>query len=152
PSGLQDPVALGRGHAFIATGDGSLRAFVLRTGQLDWQRDDGAALLRVHGGDLFVLTHARALLAVDERGRLLYTYEPGWDGEPPLLLPGREWLVVHNADGRRVRLSRELLRLTGGSRDHLLRGERESLARGDERAALRELDAVLALEPGLGVA
>jgi outer membrane protein assembly factor BamB/tetratricopeptide (TPR) repeat protein len=152
PAGLQDPMVLGRGHAFIASTDGPLRAFVLRTGQLDWQREDGASALRVHDGELFVLTHARVLVAVDERGRQLYTYEPGWDGEEPLLLPGRDWIVVQNADGTRVRLNRELLRLTGGSRDHLLRGARESQKRGDSKGALRQFDAALALEPGNGTA
>jgi outer membrane protein assembly factor BamB len=152
PSGLQDPIAIGRGHAFLAANDGPLRAFVLRTGQLDWQRDDGASMLRVHDGELFVQTHARVLLAVSERGRLLYDYEPGWDGEEPVLLPGRDWMVVHNANGKRVRLNRELLRLTGGNRDHLLRGGREALRRGDTKGALRELDALLALEPGGGIA
>jgi len=152
PSSLQDVVALGRSHAFIAATDGPLRAFSLRSGQLDWQRDDGASTLRAHGGDLLVLTHARVLLAVDERGRQLYAYETGWDGDEPALLPTRDWVVVQNADGRRVGLSRELMRLTGGSRDHLLRGERESLRRGDARGALRELDALLALEPGNGTA
>jgi len=152
PAGLQDPVALGRSHVFIAATDGPLRAFALRTGQLDWQREDGASVLLPHEGELFVLTHARVLLSLDDRGRQLYSYEPGWDGEDPMLLPTREWMVVQNADGRRVRLNRELLRLTGGARDHLLRGERESLSRGDTRGALRELDAVLALEPGNGTA
>jgi outer membrane protein assembly factor BamB len=152
PSSLQDAISLGRGHAFIASTDGPLRAFVLRSGQLDWQREGGAASLRARDGELFVLTHARVLLAVDERGRLLYSYETGWDGEEPLLLPSREWVVIHNADGRRIRLSRELLRITGGSRDHLLRAERESLRRGDRRGALREIDALLALEPGNGTA
>lgn len=150
PADIQDALAIGSGHAFIAGADGPVRAFVLRNGQLDWQREDLAASLRVHGGHLFILTHARMLLAVDPRGRLLYSYEAGWDGEDPLLLPAREWVVVHNPDGRRVRLNRELLRLTGGSRDHLFRGERENLRRGDMAGALRELDALLALEPGNG--
>lgn len=152
PAGLQDPVAVGGQHLFLATADGSLRAFSLRTGQPDWQREDGVSALEAHGNELFVLTHARVLLAVDRRGRLLYSYEPGWAEEEPVLLPGRDWLVVHNADGRRIRLNRELLRLTGGRRTHLLRAERESLRRGDVAAALRELDAVLALEPGSGEA
>ncbi len=152
PAGMQDALAIGNGHAFVAAADGPVRAFVLRNGQLDWQREDLASSLRVHGGHLFILTHARMLLAVDQRGRLLYSYEAGWDGEDPLLLPAREWVVVHNADGRRVRLSRELLRLTGGSRDHLFRAERENLRRGDASGALRELDALLALEPGNGTA
>lgn len=152
PSGMQDALAMGGGSAFLAAADGPLRAFVLRTGQLDWQREDGVAALRAHGGDLFVLTHARTLQALDARGRLLYGYEAGWDGEEPLLLPTRDWVVVQNADGRRVKLSRELLRLTGGARDHLLRGERESLRRGDAQGALREVDALLALEPGNGTA
>lgn len=152
PAGMQDALTLGGGSAYIAGTDGPLRAFGLRTGQLDWQREDGVAALRAHGGDLFVLTHARTLLALDGRGRLLYGYEAGWDGEDPLLLPTRDWVVVHNADGRRVRLSRELLRMTGGARDHLLRAERESLRRGDAAGALRELDALLSLEPGNGAA
>lgn len=152
PAGMQDALAIGNGHAFVAAMDGPVRAYVLRNGQLDWQREDLASSLRVHGGHLFILTHARMLLAVDPRGRLLYSYEAGWDGEDPLLLPAREWVVVHNPDGRRVRLSRELLRLTGGSRDHLFRAERENLRRGDASGALRELDALLALEPGNGTA
>ncbi len=152
PAGLQDPVALGRGHAFIGSSEGPLRAFVLRTGQIDWMRDENAASLRVHDGELLVLTHARVLLAVDERGHQLYSYEPGWGGEDPVVLPGRDWLVVHNADGARVRLDRELLRLTGGSRDHLLREARLDIRRGDRKGALRELDGVLALEHGNGTA
>jgi outer membrane protein assembly factor BamB len=152
PAGLQDPIALGRGHAFLAAAEGPLRAFVLRTGQLDWQREDAAAALRFHDGELFVLTHARTLLAVDERGRPLYGYEPGREGEDPVLLPGRDWLVVHNADGTRARLNRGLLRIMGGNRDHLLRGARAKGRGGDPRGALRELDAVLALEPGNGTA
>jgi outer membrane protein assembly factor BamB len=152
PAGLQDPIALGRGHAFVSAVDGPIRAFVLRTGQLDWMREESAAMLRVQDGELLVLTHARVLLAIDERGRRLYTYEPGWDDEDPILLPGREWLVVHNADGSRIRIDRELLRLTGGSRDYLLVGARASAARGDRKGALRALDAVLALEHGNGTA
>jgi hypothetical protein len=152
PSGLQDPLVVGRGHAFLASSGGPLRAFSLRTGRLDWQRDIGASALRAEGGELFVLTHARTCLAVDERGRLLYTYETGWTEEEPLLLPTRDWLVVQQAGGARTRLNRELLRLTGTHRDYLFHEVNADLSRGDPRGALRELNDLIALEPGNGAA
>ncbi|MCD6023173.1 MAG: hypothetical protein K0Q91_89 [Fibrobacteria bacterium] len=152
PSGLQDPLVLGRGHAFLASGGGPLRAFSLRTGRLDWQRDIGASALRAEGGELFVLTHARTCLALDERGRLLYTYETGWTEEEPLLLPTRDWLVVQQAGGGRTRLNRELLRLTGPHREYLFHEVNANLARGDARGALKELNSLIALEPGNGAA
>jgi outer membrane protein assembly factor BamB len=152
PAGLQDPLALGRGHVFIAATGGPLRAISLRTGRVDWQRNDGASTLRADGGELFVLTHARTCLALDEKGRLLYSYEMGWSEEEPLLLPARDWLVVQQADGDRTRLNRELLGLTGGHRDYLFHEIGASLRRGDARGALRELNALIALEPGNGLA
>ena len=151
PSGLQDPLVLGRGHAFLATG-GTVRAFSLRTGQLDWQREEGASALRADGGELFILTHARTCLAIDEKGRLLFNYEMGWTEEEPLLLPTRDWLVVHQATGARTRLNRELLRLTGGHRDYLFHDVNASLTKHDTRGALRELNTLIALEPGNGLA
>jgi outer membrane protein assembly factor BamB len=152
PSGLQDPLVLGRGHAFLAQTGGPLRAFSLRTGQLDWQRDDGASSLRADGGDLFILTHARTCLAVDEKGRLLFNYEMGWTEDEPLLLPTRDWLVVQQASGARTRLNRDLLRLTGGHREYLFHDVNASLAKRDARGALRDLNELIALEPGNGSA
>jgi outer membrane protein assembly factor BamB len=152
PAGLQDPVAIGRTHAFIAQTDGPLRAFTLRTGQLDWQRDDGVSALRADGGELFVLTHARTCLALDEKGRQLFSYEMGWSEEDPVLLPTRNWLVVQRPNGTRTRLNRELLRLTGAHRDFLFSGLQRDLRTRDPRAALREVNALIALEPGNGAA
>ena len=152
PASLQDPLVLGRSHAFLASTGGPLRAFSLRTGQVDWQRDDGASALRAEGGDLFILTHARTCLAVDEKGRLLFHYEMGWTEDEPLLLPTRDWLVVQQASGSRTRIDRELLRLTGGHREFLFSEVNAQLGRRDGRGALRELNGLLALEPGNGTA
>ncbi len=153
PAGLQEPVALGRAHLYLASAEGTLRAFSVRTGQPEWQREQDASGLLFHGGELLVTASDRTLLAMNERGRTLYAYEPSRDGEEdPMLLPGRDWIVVQAADGRRVRLDRDLLRVVGNKRDYLLRSSRERSRRGDISGALRALDSVLAYEPGNGTA
>lgn len=151
PSGMQDQLSLGRGHAFLVGGEGQLRAFDLRTGQLDWQRDEDIAEVHPSGREVFALTHDQTCLALDEKGQTLFTYEAGW-GSDPLLLPTQDWLVVQQADGHRVRLNRELLRLTGGDRGYLFQRVDENLKRHDSPGSLNALNAVLALEPGNGVA
>lgn len=153
PAGPQDPAALGRAHLFLASSEGGLRAFALRTGQPEWQREQNAASLVFHEGELLVTASDRTLIALSERGRMLYSYEPSREGEQdPLLLPGRDWIVLQAADGRRVRLDRGLLRVVGDRRDHLLRPARDLSRRGDAAGALRALDTLLAYEPGNGVA
>ncbi|HEX2612527.1 MAG TPA: PQQ-binding-like beta-propeller repeat protein, partial [Fibrobacteria bacterium] len=153
PASLQDAVALGRSQLFIASADGFLRAFALRTGQPEWQREQDASGLSFRDGELLVTGSDRTLTVLSERGRPLYAYEPSRDGEQdPVVLPGRDWIVVQSADGRRVRLDRGLLRIVGQNRDYLLRASRDRARRGDGAGALRALDSVLAFEPGNGSA
>ena len=71
-AGLQDPVALGRSHLFHASSEGSLRAFALRTGQPEWQREQDAAALSFRDGELIVTASDRTLTVLSERGRPLY--------------------------------------------------------------------------------
>ena len=151
PSGMQDQLTLGREHAFLIGAEGQLRAFDLRTGQLDWQRDEDISEVHPSGREVFALTHDQTCIALDEKGRTLFTYEVGW-GADPMLLPTQDWLVVQQADGRRVRLNRELLRLTGGDRAYLFLKVDENLKRHDSQGTLNALNSVLSLEPGNGIA
>ncbi len=152
PAGLQEAFSIGRELAFTTDGEGPVRALSLRTGRVVWRRDLGAETLIAHGDEAFVTTHARTLVALDAAGQILYEYETGWDREPPLMLPARDWLVLHAADGSRVRLDRELLRAAGKDRSYLLHAAREAGGSGDARRALESLDSLLALEPGNGIA
>ncbi len=151
PSEMQDQLVLGHEHAFLVQNQGALKAFELRTGQMDWQHDDGIAEILPAADGLFALTHAGTCLSLGEDGRTLFRYEVGW-GHDPLLLPTRDWLVVQRADGQRVRLNRELLQMTGDDRSYLFRGVQDCLKRHDEEGALRALDTLLELEPGNGEA
>jgi outer membrane protein assembly factor BamB len=153
PGNLQDAVALGRSHLFMAGADGVLRAFGLRTGQPEWQREQDVSALLFDDGELIVTSSDRTLTVLNERGRTLYGYEPSREGEQdPVLLPARDGIVVQSADGRRVRLDRGLLRIVGQNRDYLLRDARARAGKGDAGGAARALDSVLALEPGNGQA
>ncbi len=72
PANMQDPLTLSREHAFLVGGEGQLRAFDLRTGQLDWQRNDDISEVVSSGNELFALTHDETCLAMDEKGRTLF--------------------------------------------------------------------------------
>ncbi len=84
-----------------------------------------------------------------KRGARCSTYEAGW-GTDPVLLPTQDWLVVQQANGSRVRLNRELLRLTGGDRSYLFQNVHDDILHHDASGALSALNAILALEPGNG--
>jgi hypothetical protein len=151
PGLLQEKLVLGGERAYLVSAKGQLRAYDLATGHLEWQRDAQASQLTVFGDALFATTYAQTIAAFDTRGASLWNYEYGWDHEPALL-PTEDWLVLHYPDGKRVKLDRSLLRVTGNSAGFKFLDYRAREAERDWKGALGALGQVLALEPGNGEA
>jgi outer membrane protein assembly factor BamB len=151
PSLLQEKLILGGAHAYLVTTKGQIKSYDLATGQLEWQRDAQAVQLTAFGDALFATTYAQTVVCFDARGNPQWSYEYGWDREPTLL-PNEEWLVLHYPDGRRIKLNRELLRVTGNADGFKFLDYRAREAEKDWKGALGALSKVLALEPGNGQA
>jgi outer membrane protein assembly factor BamB len=130
---------------------GSVRALSLETGALAWQRDLLASHIVTYGQELFATTFAQTCIGLDAKGRTLWTYEYGW-GREPALLPTGEWLVLHYGDGKRVKLNRELMKVTGRDQDLKFRDFRAREEAKDWKGALSGLGRILDLEPGNGEA
>lgn len=151
PSAIQEKFVLGEGRAYLVTAKGVVRAYALESGQIEWQKDLLAGQVLPFGGDLYVTTFAQTCLALDRKGRVQWSYEFGWNQEPALL-PNEEWLVLHYPDGKRVKLNRELLRVTGNSDAFKFMAFHAHEKENDWKAALNDLNRILALEPGNGQA
>lgn len=151
PGLLQEKLVLGEDRAYLVTAKGQLRAYDLATGHLEWQRDAQASQLTVFGDALFATTYAQTVAAFDTRGAPLWNYAYGWDHEPALL-PTEDWLVLHYPDGKRIKLDRGLLRVTGNAAGFKFLEYRAREAERDWKGALGALSQVLALEPGNGEA
>jgi outer membrane protein assembly factor BamB len=151
PSPIQEKLILGEGRVYFVTPKGVVRAYQIENGQLEWQKDLLASQVTPFGDELFVTTFAQTCLAVDRKGRTQWTYEFGWNHEPSLL-PSEEWLVLHYSDGKRVKLNRELLRVTGNSDAFKFMGYNARETEKDWKGALADLNRILALEPGNGQA
>lgn len=151
PSLLQEKIVLGNGRLYLVTTKGSVRSIMLEGGQMEWQRDILASQVVAFDGVLFATTFAQTIVCLDIRGNRQWSYEFGWDREP-VLLPGEEWLVLHYGDGKRVKLNRELLRVTGNADGYKFMDFRARDAEKDWKRALASLGKVLSLEPGNGEA
>lgn len=151
PGLLQEKLVLGEDRAYLITAKGQIRAYDLATGHPDWQRDAQASQLTVFGDALFVTTFAQTIAVLDARGIPQWNYEFGWDHEP-VLLPNEDWLALHFPDGRRIKLNRGLLRVTGNSDGFKFLDFRAREAAKDWTGALGALGQVLSLEPGNGQA
>ncbi|MDB5106258.1 MAG: hypothetical protein JWP91_3947 [Fibrobacteres bacterium] len=151
PSLLQEKLVLGNGRAYLVTTKGSVKSIMLESGQLEWQRDILASQVYAFDNALFATTFAQTVVCMDIRGKPLWTYEYGWDREP-VLLPNEEWVVMHYGDGKRVKLNRELLRVTGNSDGFKFLDYRAREAEKDWKGALAAVGKVLSLEPGNGEA
>jgi outer membrane protein assembly factor BamB len=151
PSLLQEKLVLGNGRAYLVSPKGALRSIILETGVVEWQRDALAGQVAAFDGAVFATTFAQTVVCLDLRGTTLWTYEYGWDREPALL-PGEEWLVLHYGDGKRVKLNRELLRITGNADGFKFLDYHARDAEKDWKGALTALNKVLSLEPGNGEA
>ena len=151
PGLLQEKLVLGEDRAYLVTAKGLIRAYALSTGHLEWQRDAQASQLYVFGEILFATTYAQTVAAFDARGVPQWNYEFGWDQEP-ILLPNEDWLVLHYPDGKRIKLDRGLLRVTGNAAGFKFLEYRQQESQRDWKGALGALGKTLALEPGNGVA
>ncbi|MEO6094618.1 MAG: PQQ-binding-like beta-propeller repeat protein, partial [Fibrobacteria bacterium] len=151
PSLLQEKLVLGNGRAYLVSTKGTVKSIILETGVVEWQRDALASQIIAFDGVVFATTFAQTVLCLDMRGMTLWTYEYGWDREPALL-PGEEWVVLHYGDGKRVKLNRELLRITGNSDGFKFLDYHARVVEKDWKGALTALGKVLSLEPGNGEA
>ena len=151
PGQLQEKLVLGHGHVYVVTSKGTVKSFQVDNGRAEWQRDMSANQLFVFENDLFVGTFAQTYVCLDAKGKLVWTYEYGWDNDP-MLLPGEQSMVLHFGNGKRVKLNRELLGLTGNANEFKFMDYRAREAKGDWNGALETLDRILALEPGNGMA
>jgi outer membrane protein assembly factor BamB len=151
PSMLQEKLVLGNGRAYLVTPKGQVKSISLETGQVEWQRDMLASQVAAFDGALFATTFAQTVVCLDLRGLPLWSYEFGWDREPTLL-PNEEWVVLHYGDGKRIKLNRELLRVTGNADGFKFRDYLEKEAEKDWKGALASLGRILSLEPGNGEA
>jgi outer membrane protein assembly factor BamB len=151
PSLLQEKLILGNGRVYLVTNKGQIKSLDIASGQTEWQRDMLASQLAAFDNVLFATTFAQTVVCLDLRGVPQWTYEYGWDREPALL-PNEEWLVLHYGDGRRIKLNRELLRVTGNSDGFKFLDYRAREAEKDWKGALGSLAKVLSLEPGNGEA
>ncbi len=151
PSMLQEKLILGNGRVYLVTVKGQVKSIMLESGQVEWQRDLLASQAVAFDNVLFATTFAQTVVCLDLRGKPLWTYEYGWDKEPALL-PNEEWVVLHYGDGKRIKLNRELLRVTGNSDGFKFLEYRGKEAEKDWKGALASLGNVLNLEPGNGEA
>ncbi len=151
PSMLQEKLILGNGRVYLVTTKGLIKSIMLESGQMEWQRDMLASQIAVFDGVLFATTFAQTVVCLDIRGKPLWTYEYGWDREPAIL-PNEEWVVLHYGDGKRIKLNRELLRVTGNSDGFKFLEYHGREAEKDWKGALAALGKVLSLEPGNGEA
>ncbi|HKP98323.1 MAG TPA: PQQ-binding-like beta-propeller repeat protein [Fibrobacteria bacterium] len=151
PSMLQEKLILGNGRVYLVTTKGSIKSIMLESGQLEWQRDMLASQVAAFDNVLFATTFAQTVVCLDIRGKPMWTYEYGWDREPAIL-PNEEWVVLHYGDGKRLKLNRELLRVTGNSDGFKFLEYRGREAEKDWKGALASLGKVLSLEPGNGEA
>ncbi|MDB5048618.1 MAG: hypothetical protein JWO30_1689 [Fibrobacteres bacterium] len=151
PSMLQEKLILGNGRVYLVTTKGLIKSIMLESGQLEWQRDMLASQVAAFDNVLFATTFAQTVVCLDIRGKPVWTYEYGWDREPALL-PNEEWVVLHYGDGKRIKLNRELLRVTGNSDGFKFLEYRGREAEKDWKGALASLGKVLSLEPGNGEA
>lgn len=149
PSLLQEKLILGNGRAYLVTTKGLVKSIMLESGQLEWQREMLASQVTAFDNAVFATTFAQTVVCMDIRGKPLWTYEYGWDREP-VLLPNEEWVVLHYGDGKRIKLNRELLRITGNSDGFKFQEYRAKEADKDWRGALSALGKVINLEPGNG--
>ena len=150
-SPLQEKLTLGEGHAYLVTPKGVVKSFQLGNGSLEWQKDMLASQVVAFDDEIFVTTFAQTCASLDLRGKSLWTYEYGWDREPALL-PSAQWLVLHYPDGKRVKLNRELLRVTGNSNNFKFLDYHALETARDWKGALNSLTRILSLEPGNGQA
>lgn len=151
PSQLQEKLILGNGRVYLVTAKGAVKSFAIETGALEWQRDLLASQAVAYDGALFATTFAQTVVCLDLRGKPIWNYEYGWDREP-VLLPNEEWLVLQYGDGRRIKLNRELLRVTGNANGFKFMDYHAREAGKDWKGALTALGRVLTLEPGNGEA
>ena len=149
PSQLQEKLILGNGHVYMITAKGSVKSLQLESGRVEWQRDILASQAVAYDDVLFATTFAQTVICLDLRGKPLWTYEYGWDREPTLL-PNETWLVLQYGDGRRIKLNRELLRITGNSSGFKFLEYHTRETDKDWKGALASLGKVLTLEPGNG--
>jgi outer membrane protein assembly factor BamB len=151
PSQIQEKLVVGGGRAYLVTPRGMVRAFDLETGAQEWQKDLMADQVLLHGGEVFATTFAQTCIALDRRGRTLWTYEFGWNREP-ILLPSQDWLVLHYGDGKRVKLNRELMKVAGREDGIRFREVEAKEEARDWKGALAGIDRILEAEPGNGEA
>lgn len=151
PSLLQEKLVLGNGRAYLVTPKGAVKSLQLESGKLEWQRDILASQVSAFDNALFATTFSQTVVSLDMGGKTIWTYEYGWDKEP-ILLPNEEWVALHYGDGKRVKLNRELLRVTGNSDGFKFLDYRAFEAEKDWKGALSALAKVLTLEPGNGQA
>lgn len=151
PSQLQEKLILGNKHVYLISAKGSIKSYQVENGQLEWQRDILASQAVAFGGMVFATTFAQTVICLDLYGKVVWSYEYGWDHEPTLL-PNEEWLVLQYADGRRIKLNRELLRVTGNANGFKFLDYKMREAEKDWKGSLISLQKILTLEPGNGEA
>ncbi|MEO7426340.1 MAG: PQQ-binding-like beta-propeller repeat protein [Fibrobacteria bacterium] len=151
PSMLQEKLVLGNGRAYLVGTKGTVKSLRVESGQLEWQLDMLASQAVAFDGVLIATTFAQTVVCLDTRGKPLWSYEYGWDKEPALL-PNEEWVVLHYGDGKRVKLNRELLRVTGNADGFKFLDYHGKEAEKDWKGALASLANVISLEPGNGEA
>ncbi len=151
PSQLQEKLILGNDRLYLITAKGSVKSFQIESGAMEWQRDILASQAVAYDGSLFATTFAQTVVCLDLRGKPIWNYEYGWDREP-FLLPNEEWVVLQYGDGRRIKLNRELLRVTGNANGFKFMDYHAREADKDWKGALTALGRVLTLEPGNGEA
>jgi outer membrane protein assembly factor BamB len=151
PSQLQEKLILGNGYVYLVSPKGLVKSYQLESGQLEWQRDVLASQLIAYDGVIFATTFAQTVACLDLHGKPIWNYEYGWDREP-VLLPNESWLVLQFGDGRRIKLNRELLRITGNGNGFKFMEFRAKETEKDWKGALTSLGQVLNLEPGNGEA
>ncbi len=144
-------IYMGEDRLYLLTPQGVVKAYDARTGELEWQKDFQARLLIPYGRELLLKTFSKTLVSADSAGRVLWTYEFGWD-EEMTVLPAKSHITVHFHDGKRVRLDPDLLRLAASLPDMAFRTLREHLDQKNWREGLLEVGRILNLEPGNGAA
>ncbi len=151
PAQIQDQFYLNRQHIYVLNSKGTITSLNSSNGEIEWQKDFAAAQIILYEAGILVLTFNHNCLSLNREGKVLWNYEYGADQDPKFL-PSEDKIWVHYADGKRIVLKTDLLKITAYSPTLKFQTYIPLSQKEDQNNAQSELKKILALEPGNGLA